>query len=104
LELSRELRETEITAWCLAGLAGAAVLAEDPDCAAWLWGAADALRQSIEVREAPASHSTHARLQTEARQQLGDARFKTCWREGQSASIDQAIAKAQFLSDRMGNS
>ncbi len=80
--------------WCLAGLAGVAALDEEPERAAWLWGAAEALRQSIGVREAPASHATHERLKAEVRKQLGEAVFNAKWIEGQAASMEQAIAEA----------
>jgi hypothetical protein len=80
--------------WCLAGLAGVAALDEEPERAAWLWGAAEALRKSIGVREAPASHATHERLKAEVRKQLGDKVFNAKWAEGQSASMEQAIAEA----------
>jgi tetratricopeptide (TPR) repeat protein len=82
------------TAWCLAGLAGVAALNEEPERAAWLWGAAEALRQSIGAREAPASRATHERLKNEVRQQLGEAAFHAKWAEGQAASVNQAIDEA----------
>jgi len=95
LGLSQDRGFRAETAWCLAGLAGVAALNEDPERAAWLWGAAEALRQSIGVREAPASHATHERLKTEVRKQLGDAVFNAKWAEGQAASVEQAIAEAR---------
>jgi predicted ATPase len=81
-------------AWCLAGLAGAAVLDEEPERAACLWGAAEALRLSIGAREAPASHATRERLMAAARGQMGDTAFAAAWAEGQAASLEQAIAWA----------
>jgi tetratricopeptide (TPR) repeat protein len=80
--------------WCLAGLAGVEALDEEPERAAWLWGAAESLRQSIGTREAPASHATHERLKAEVRKQLGEAAFNAKWAEGQAASMEQAIAEA----------
>jgi tetratricopeptide (TPR) repeat protein len=80
--------------WCLAGLAGVAALNEEPERAAWLWGAAEALRQSIGARPAPAARATHERLQAMVRKQLGEAAFNAKWAEGQSASVEQAIAEA----------
>ena len=84
------------TSWCLAGLAGVATLHEEPERAAWLWGAAEALRKSIGAREAPASRATHERLKTQVRQQLGEAAFNAKWAEGQAASMEQAIAEAML--------
>lgn len=80
--------------WCMAGLAGVAALNEEPERAAWLWGAAEALRQSLGARKAPAARATHERLQAEVRKQLGEATFDAKWAEGQSASMEQAIAEA----------
>jgi non-specific serine/threonine protein kinase len=82
------------TAWCLAGLAGTAAMNEEPERAAWLWGAAEALRQSIGARQAPAARATRERLQAEVRKQLGEAVFNAKWAEGQSASVEQAIDEA----------
>jgi predicted ATPase/DNA-binding XRE family transcriptional regulator len=54
VELFQDLGDRAGMAWCLAGLAGAAVGGQ-PARAAWLWGAAEALRQSIGAREPPAA-------------------------------------------------
>jgi hypothetical protein len=94
LVLSQDLGERACMAWCLAGLAGVAAVNEEPERAAWLWGAAETLRQSIGAREAPASRATHERLQAEVRKQLGEAVFNAKWAEGQAASLEQAITEA----------
>jgi len=86
-------------AWCLAGLAGAAVLDQEPKRAAWLWGAAETLRQSIGAREAPASHATHERLMAAARAHLGEAAFAAAWADGQALTTEQAIVSALGESD-----
>jgi len=69
-------------------------LNEEPERAAWLWAAAEALRQSIGTREAPASRATRERLIAQAREQLGEAAFAAAWEKGQAASTEQAIAEA----------
>jgi len=94
LVLSQDLGERACLAWCLAGLAGVSAVNEDPERAAWLWGAAEAVRQSIGAREAPATHATHERLKAEVRKQLGEELFNTKWGEGKSASTEQAIVEA----------
>jgi non-specific serine/threonine protein kinase len=81
-------------AWCLAGLGSAAALDEEPERAVRLWGAAEALRQAIGCRPAPAARATYERLVAEGRAQLGDA-FDTAWAEGQALSLDRALAEAQ---------
>jgi tetratricopeptide (TPR) repeat protein len=94
LSLSRRIAVPKFQAWCLAGLAGVAALNEEPERAAWLWGAAEALRQSIGARPAPAARATHERLQAEVREQLGEAEFNAKWAEGQAASWEEALDKA----------
>lgn len=84
-------------AWCLAGLAGTAVVDEEPERAAFLWGASEALRQRIGTREGPASHDLHARLMAEARQELGDELFDKMIEQGAAAPIEQVVA--QILSE-----
>ena len=94
LGLFHDLGDRAGVLWCLAGLAGVAALKEEPDRAAWLWGAAEALRQSVGARTAPAARLTHERLQAEVRKQLGEETFNAKWAEGQAASVEQAIAEA----------
>jgi hypothetical protein len=94
LVLFRDLGDRAGTSWCLAGLAGVAALNEEPERAAWLWGAAEALRQSLGARSAPAVRATHERLQAEVRNQLGEGVFNIKWAEGQAASVEQAIDEA----------
>jgi hypothetical protein len=79
--------------WCLAGLAGAVVVA-DPERASWLWGAAEALRLSIGARQAPAARATRERLMAVARAQLGEAAFAEAWAVGQAMTPEQAIELA----------
>jgi predicted ATPase/transcriptional regulator with XRE-family HTH domain len=93
LRLFHEQGDLEGVSFCLAGLAGVAAVNEEPERAAWLWGAAMALRQSIGARSAPAARATHERLQAEARNELSDAVFNAKWAEGQSVSLEQAIAE-----------
>jgi non-specific serine/threonine protein kinase len=90
----QDLGERDGISWCLAGLAGVAALNEEPERAAWLWGAAEALRQSIGAGDARVARLTHERLQSEARKQLGEEIFNTKWAEGQTASVEEAIAEA----------
>jgi non-specific serine/threonine protein kinase len=92
LSLSRDLEDRAGIAWCLAGLAGVAVLDEEPEHGARLWGAAEALRQSIGARHAPAARATRERLMAAAREQLGDVAFDAEWAAGQALTIEQALA------------
>jgi tetratricopeptide (TPR) repeat protein len=91
LILSRELGYRTGVAWCLAGLAGAAVLNEEPERAASLWGAAEQLRSMLGAREGPATHATHERLMAQARAQLGDAAFDAAWAQGAATQLQQVL-------------
>jgi len=90
----RELGDRQGLAMCLAGLAMAAAVDEDPRRAARLWGAAEALRQSIGVRSSAASRVMREQLTAIAREQLGDEVFAAAWAEGQKLTIEQAIELA----------
>lgn len=81
--------------WCVAGLAGVAALAGQPRRAARLWGAAEARRQAIGARPAPAARATRERLMAMAREQLGDAAFDAAWADGATMTLEQALAEAQ---------
>ena len=94
LGLFHDLGDRMGVSWCLAGLAGVAALDEEPERAAWLWGAAEALRQSLGARSAPAARATRERLQAEVRKQLSEEAFNAKWADGQSASVEQAIDEA----------
>jgi predicted ATPase len=94
LLMARELGERAATAWCMAGLAGAAAVNEEPERAAWLWGAAEALRRSLGAREAPASHATRERLRAMAQEQIGQAAFAQQWEAGEAVPASEAIERA----------
>lgn len=94
LELAEQVKYRAGAAWCLAGFAGVAVLQEEPDRAAILWGAAEHLRSSMGVRKPPAADATHTRLMEQARQALGDVVFDAAWERGQRMPLDQVIALA----------
>ena len=94
LALSQTLGDQASIAWCLSGLGSVAALDEEPTRAAWLWGAAESLRQSIGCRPAPATRATYERAMTQARAQLGEEAFAVAWAEGRALTVEQAIAEA----------
>jgi predicted ATPase/transcriptional regulator with XRE-family HTH domain len=93
LALSQTLGDQASSAWCLAGLGSAAALDEDPERAARLWGAAEALRRAIGCRTAPAARATYERALAVARAQLGEQAFAAAWTAGQAMTVEQAIAE-----------
>jgi non-specific serine/threonine protein kinase len=94
LAAARDVGDREGIAWCLAGLAGAAAVNEEPERAAWLWGAAEALRRSLGVREAPAAHATHERLKSQTQAQIGRAAFAAIWAAGEAATLSEGVERA----------
>ena len=94
LEINLDDSDHVCQAWCLAGLGTAAALGAEPKRAARLWGAAEALRQQIGCRPAPASRATYERALALVRAQLGDEAFAAAWGVGAALSLDEAIAEA----------
>ncbi len=94
LTISRRLSDQACIAWCLAGLGSVASLDEEPERAARLWGAAEALRQKIGCRTAPAARATYERAVALARAQLGEEAFAAAWDAGAALSLDAVIAEA----------
>lgn len=94
LRLAHNSRLSSAIAWCLAGLAGVAVLNEEPERAAQLWGAAEQLRQRLGVREGPATHDLHEQLITQAREQLGEVAFAKAEAAGGMLTMTEAVALA----------
>lgn len=91
LALAQKYHLAHGIAWCLAGLAGVAVLNEEPENAAYLWGAAEHLRQRLGVREGPATHAVHKRLRAKAGEQLGEQAFDAAWAKGEQTPIEDIV-------------
>lgn len=94
IPLTRECDDNLCLSWCLAGLAGATALEEDPERGARLWGAGEALRERIGCRIAPASRLNRERTVALLREQLGDERFEAEQTIGRAMTLEQAVAYA----------
>ena len=98
LALFQELGDTKGIAWCLAGFAGVAGAAEHHgdhvQRAARLWGAAEALREVLDVRPAPASGSHDARRAADLYAKIDPATWAAAWAEGRALTLEQAVAAA----------
>jgi tetratricopeptide (TPR) repeat protein len=94
LALSQALSDQASIAWCLVGLGNVAVLDEESERAARLWGAAEQLRQVIGCRPPPAARATYERAMAVAQAQLGEDAFAAAWAAGQALTPEQAIAEA----------
>src|SRR5262249_10244596 len=94
LTLLRESGEKGNVAEGLEGLAGIAWAQGQPERAARLYGAAEALREAIRAPLPPADHAEHERLVAAVRTGLDAATFEAAWAAGRAQSVADAIAAA----------
>jgi predicted ATPase/DNA-binding CsgD family transcriptional regulator len=60
--------------------------------AAWLWGAAHALREASSAPMYPVHHASSEQAIAQARAQLGELAFHAAWAEGRMMTPEQALA------------
>ncbi len=77
----------------LEGLAGLAAAQGEPARAAQLWGAAEALRESIGAAVPPIDRAAYERTVPAARTELGQEAFAKAWAEGRAMSLEPLIAE-----------
>jgi predicted ATPase len=93
LELTRELKEPRGLADCLEAIAGLAVATGEPGEAVALFGAADALRQSIGGLRPPDQQPWFERVSEQASVALGDE-FEAAFERGRALPLDEALRLA----------
>jgi ATP/maltotriose-dependent transcriptional regulator MalT len=76
----------------LEGLAALEAGQGAPRQAAWLWGAAHALRETIGATLYPVHRAKYEQALAQARAQLGEQAFRAAWAEGQMMTPVQAVA------------
>ena len=76
----------------LEGLAAAVAAQGNHVWAAHLWGAAEALRETIGTPLPPVDRASYHRAVEALRTQLGEQAFATAWAEGRTMSPEQALA------------
>jgi predicted ATPase/DNA-binding CsgD family transcriptional regulator len=91
LEIARELNHMWLIASCLEGRAGMAAEEGQLTWAAQLWGAADALRETIRVSIPLIERLDNERSITTARTRLGEKNFAAAWEAGRAMTPEQAI-------------
>jgi predicted ATPase/class 3 adenylate cyclase/uncharacterized protein HemY len=91
LRLRRELGDKAGIASCLEGMAEGANIQGDPERAAWLFGAAEALRVAIGGPLPPVERASHEQAVATARAQLGEQAFAAAWQEGRTMPLDKII-------------
>ncbi len=92
LAINREVFFRVNTPFYLEGLASVVAAQGEPTWAAQLWGAAEALRDTMGAPIPPVYRVDYERAVTSARDQLGDRAFATTWAEGRAMTPDQALA------------
>jgi predicted ATPase len=77
---------------CIEGIAAAQVLLANAPLAAWLLGAAEALRTTIEVPIPPVDRIDHERTMSTIGTLIDKATYDSAWRMGRITPIEQVIA------------
>jgi predicted ATPase/DNA-binding SARP family transcriptional activator/uncharacterized protein HemY len=93
MTIRRELGEK----WCIASLLEEFVklaAQRQPERAARLWGAAEALREAIGTPLPPKERKEYGRQIAALREALGEKGFVAAWAEGQAMMLEEAIAYA----------
>jgi tetratricopeptide (TPR) repeat protein len=93
LELSRELGDKLVAAESLEGLACSAARGEQ-ERVARLFGAAEALRESVGYNQAPRERALRQPFLDAARSRLEEATWEAAWAEGRAMTFEDAIAYA----------
>lgn len=93
--LALEVGEMVNAAFCLEGLAAIST-ADEPENAARIWGAAEAILEDIEVIAYPFAPdpAVRERQVAEARERLGEPAWTDAWAEGRAISPDAAVSYA----------
>ncbi len=78
-------------AWRLEGFAGLAAKEGQPHRAVRLYGAAQALLDSVGARLDPIDRDGYDQYVIAAREQLGEAAFNANWAEGEALTMEQAV-------------
>ncbi len=88
----RDVDNKEFIPACLEGLASVVAAQGEPTWAAQLWGAAEALRESLGAPIPPVMRAAYERSVAAARTQLGEKAFAAAWAEGRAMTLEQVLA------------
>jgi DNA-binding CsgD family transcriptional regulator len=92
LILSGELGEKWVIAKGLLGLGEVVAVQQKLAWAAQLWGAAEALRDTLGIPLPPVERTDYERLVSAARVHLGERAFAAAWTQGRAMTPEQAVA------------
>jgi tetratricopeptide (TPR) repeat protein len=94
LELNQQVGEKWMTPFNLEGLASVVVTQGELRWAAQLWGAAEALREAIDVPRLPVDRVGYEQAVAAAQAQLGEEAFASAWQEGWTMKLEQVLDEA----------
>jgi tetratricopeptide (TPR) repeat protein len=92
--IKRELGDKQGIGFCLEGLAEVSCIQGEAERAVVLFGAAEALRESIGATALHADSAEYESCVKSARQKLSDQAFKAAWSNGRSMKLEDAIELA----------
>ncbi|HKG24507.1 MAG TPA: LuxR family transcriptional regulator, partial [Thermomicrobiales bacterium] len=101
LRLRQELGDKRGLVECLEGLAPVAHRLGDLPLAGRLFGAAEALRAQIDAPLPPSEVATYTEEVASLRNRLGRAQFEAAWTVGRAMTLEDAIAAAEKLTERV---
>jgi predicted ATPase/class 3 adenylate cyclase len=96
LMLAKDLKDSERVAFCLARLAEVALAQQRLEQAARLFGAAERLLDSLDLRLNADQQARWERDAGALRAQLDEPTFAAAWAAGRALSLEQACAEAQL--------
>ncbi len=81
---------------CLDGLANVVLVEGEPAWAVRLWGAAEALGDTMDHFLPPVERVTYEQAVAAALTQLGEKDFASAWAEGRAMTPEQALAAKNY--------
>jgi predicted ATPase/DNA-binding XRE family transcriptional regulator len=94
LSIKVEVMDRLGIAYSLEGLAQVAAAAEEPERAAILWGAANHLRETMNIPLDPSREELYTSLIPRTREQIGATLFEELWKKGERMKLEDAIEYA----------
>jgi tetratricopeptide (TPR) repeat protein len=94
LALNQQIGEKWMTPFNLEGLASVVATQGELRWAAQLWGAAEALREAMDIPRLPVDRVGSEQAVAAARAQLGEDAFAAAWSEGRMTNLEQVIDEA----------
>ena len=89
-----EIGDKQAVAACFAALGALAMAEEEPVRAAQLFGASDALCESIHTELLPIDRDDYKQNVATVQSQLDESSFNAAWQAGRTLTLEQALALA----------